>query len=643
MAPTKSVVKYMKTLTASVLAVFCFIACSEKIENEIPGSGKEITVRTEISSQARAGYEGSEVLPPYFYMDIIQGGNGRFDYSLVKMTKEEAGNIYKAPKDNLLLWADSEGHSNASIKALTLPYGLSEIDSEKPMEISVCTDQTSKEYVMASDLLGATSDNGIAIEGDEIKIMFNHLTTKLYVSYRFANEGAAESMKINSFALRNICVSGGFSYAEMDYDNSVSKGFGNIDMCHDKTDNSAEAVFYPYIPETDPILVAHVSVDGMVKELTCPVRLKSSDGFIAGKRYKMSIEISGSAITNASINIIKDWDTDNDEIKPLIGEKILWIGTSIPSGDKTIDPNNNYPKMVADALECTIINNARPGSFVAWDPVCNWTTSAEVESAFPMGYCLSATHDEIRAKYATVLENIRKNEKKNKAWVDKWLNDFLGHSYETLIIPYIDGTIDNCTTIILDHGFNDRHTIASECTHHWTTKLNEYGNLIPAEDVIGYTWLRSLAEGQISRESYLEDCAIKGFTRNSYLYAMTYIIQKCFEINPNLRIIIGNYFAWRTPVFEAEFQKLANDTGGDSNNFCSLLCGANEAVAGMWGFDIVNVYKYTWIMNIAINDVNDFMKFCPDGTHPFSDPTGESNRIIADIYVKELSRIFGLN
>lgn len=638
MTPTKSVVKYMKKLTACILAVFCFIACSDKMEEEIPASGKEITVRTDISSRSRAGYEGSEVLPSHFYMDIIQGGNGRWDYSLVKMTKEETGNLYKAPTDKLLLWADSENHGNASIKALTLPYGLSEIEPEKPMQISVCTDQTLEENVMASDLLGAASGNGVAIEGDDIKIVFNHLTTKLFVSYRFTNESAAESMRINSFTLRNICVSGGFSYAEMDYDNSVEKGFGNIDMCHDKTENCAEAVFYPYIPETDPVLVAHVSVDGMVKELTCPVRLKSSDGFMGGKRYKMSIEISGSAITNASINIVKDWDTDNDGIKPLIGEKILWIGTSIPSGDT---PTNNYPKLVADALECTIINNARPGSLVAWNPDCNWTTSAEVESAFPTGYCLSATHDEIREKYASVLENIRSKEGLDPSWVAKWLNDFLGHSYETLIIPYIDGTIDNCTTIILDHGFNDRHTIVYECMQHWHTKVVN-NVLLPAEDVIGYTWLKALAEGKISRESYLEDCTKLGFTRNSYLYAMIYVINKCLEINPNLRIIIGNYFAARTPVFEAEFQSTASGLGEDSNDFCSLLCGANEAVAGMFGFDIVNVYKYTWIMNIAINDVNDFMKFCPDGTHPFSDPTGESNRIIADIYVKELSRIFGL-
>ena len=77
-----------------------------------------------------------------------------------------------------------------------------------------------------------------------------------------------------------------------------------------------------------------------------------------------------------------------------------------------------------------------------------------------------------------------------------------------------------------------------------------------------------------------------------------------------------------------------------------LLGATSDNGVGIEGDDIkivFNVYKYTWIMNTVINDENDFMKFCPDGTHPFSDLTGESNRIIADIYIKELSRIFGLN
>lgn len=72
--------KYIVKLVIYILAVFCFIACSEKIEDGIFESGNIITVRTEISSQTRAGYEGSEVfvsglhplrLKVHFLWDIV--------------------------------------------------------------------------------------------------------------------------------------------------------------------------------------------------------------------------------------------------------------------------------------------------------------------------------------------------------------------------------------------------------------------------------------------------------------------------------------------------------------------------------------------------------------------------------------------
>ena len=38
--------------------------------------------------------------------------------------------------------------------------------------------------------------------------------------------------------------------------------------------------------------------------------------------------------------------------------------------------------------------------------------------------------------------------------------------------------------------------------------------------------------------------------------------------------------------------------------------------------------------------VVDPTKFCPDGVHPSSDATGNSNKRIADVYMQELKRIF---
>jgi hypothetical protein len=55
----------------------------------------------------------------------------------------------------------------------------------------------------------------------------------------------------------------------------------------------------------------------------------------------------------------------------------------------------------------------------------------------------------------------------------------------------------------------------------------------------------------------------------------------------------------------------------------------------------VNVYKYTGLDNPT--DFTQYYKFCPDGTHPGSDLSGQLNQMIAYIYIKELRRIFGGN
>lgn len=163
MALAKFIVKYIKQLSVSVLAVFCLIACNDEFDNEVSGASERIIVRTEIASQTRAGYEGTTVLPSEFIMDINQS-NKIYNYSLVKMIKQNESNIY-TPSDGInLLWAD-ENRSDVTIKAMTIPYGLSIVDIENPMAISVCPDQKTAENVIKSDLLGATSDNGIIIEG----------------------------------------------------------------------------------------------------------------------------------------------------------------------------------------------------------------------------------------------------------------------------------------------------------------------------------------------------------------------------------------------------------------------------------------------------------------------------------------------
>ena len=50
----------------------------------------------------------------------------------------------------------------------------------------------------------------------------------------------------------------------------------------------------------------------------------------------------------------------------------------------------------------------------------------------------------------------------------------------------------------------------------------------------------------------------------------------------------------------------------------------------------VNVANYTGIYNRNVAAGNDYQIFCPDNVHPHSDSSGTSNKIIADIYCREL-------
>ena len=183
-----------------------------------------------------------------------------------------------------------------------------------------------------------------------------------------------------------------------------------------------------------------------------------------------------------------------------------------------------------------------------------------------------------------------------------------------------------CTTIILDHGYNDRHAILNECS--WHNGIGETQFAIGS----GWDWLYDLKDtrNNVSESFFQGEWNNQEGRKNSYFGAMIYLVREILEINPRINIVFGNYFAWKSPVFASEY-------GND--NYCNFLCAANEALAGMFKRPLVNVYEYTGVRNISINGVSDYNTFCPDGVHPHSDTTGESNRIIAGAYINELNGI----
>ena len=298
----------------ALLAVLLLSACDNSDGIIPPFDEKTITVTADVVQHSRAGYQSDVLLPEKFVMDITQTGDAKFNYSLVEMTRDAGKTTYSAPAGRELLWADNT--HEATVKAMTIPMGLTTVDGTNAMEVKVSLEQNVENNVAASDLLGATSSSGdIKIESANINIEFQHLLSKLDVTYSFADEVEGESVVINSITLQNICTTGKFSYANMTLV-AESLGYGNVAMFQSGTgrEGSAEAIFYPYKPTANPTLVINATIDGENCNFSCPVVPKdASNGFVSGKRYKMNVAIVGTSVSGTEATIAKGWDDGGEK------------------------------------------------------------------------------------------------------------------------------------------------------------------------------------------------------------------------------------------------------------------------------------------------------------------------------------------
>lgn len=642
-----------------------------------PSDVSYISVTSEVTPHTKAGYEGTTVLPNKIFIEIDQDGTD-MDYAL-PLTLERNTNKYLASKE--LIWKDAN-HSSCQIKVMTAPLGLTSVDLVNPMSVEINLDQSNANNLTECDLLGASNTtelNGIQIQQNNINISFRHLMSKLQITYT-----KPAAVEVNSVVLENTCVKGGYSFKDMKYDTSVEKDFGDITMFHEDEKNAAEAIFFPYTPASNPKLLVTATINDQVKTFECPIVLKSgSDSFVGGKCYVMSVTISETGVTGV-MTMIKNWNASNVN-NSIAREKILWVGTSIPAGG---DPN--YPVLVGQGLGCEVRNVAVGGSLVlkvkngtadlqkyttkgvedkiGFDKVADGQgsfikdeTTGEFKSVGSGNgnynpYLITAwdapgavnhlkyggliqSHDSAESRYRTALTNISGGDAE---WVDKWMKKIKETSYESLILPYINGTDDyQCTTIILDHGFNDREKMVNEAGGH-----TEDAEFAQGGDTWAQAYFDKVLSGQIDSVTFRNDInanilALGSKHEISYIMAMNYLIREIIQkTNPNVRVIIGNYFSFDSPWVRQSWLGLGFD-----ENFTAQICYNNEAVAVMNKLDIVNVYEHLYIPEgmfynpsqcDPVNNIVDNSKFCPDGVHP-SNP--ESIQAIADIYIRALRDI----
>lgn len=357
--------------------------------------------------------------------------------------------------------------------------------------------------------------------------------------------------------------------------------------------------------------------------------------------------------TNNTTYTISDRITrlENGFDAPDSRSKILWLGTSIPRGD---GGSNSYPMMVGEALGVKVYNMSQGGSHLVFNQTApSWTTYSELSNQYTKHYSLTATIQEYESKMRPVLQNLGNNNQLGGGTVDAWMRLFTANSFENCVIPYIDGTIDACDVVVIDHGFNDKNDIFNLVkSHKDDTKDNgdkwaddaayNAGQYYPFNGAnAGFGWLQTISDNRYLNSwgvytatwnelNYVKEG--KAWYKSDYFKAYMYLVQQIWKINPKIKIIVGNFYAL----------DFGNPWGeGDSSYITKYVIEANKQIAKFMGFQCVNVYEYTGLANRKIlladgTSTTDMALFAPDGIHPSSDTTGESNKRIAAAYINAL-------
>lgn len=269
-------------------------------------------------------------------------------------------------------------------------------------------------------------------------------------------------------------------------------------------------------------------------------------------------------------------------------KKILVIGTSIPQG-------STYP-----------INASKANNYFAYNKAIGSS-----------GICLNTGILGNGRDGKDLSETIAEKEARYNATVDAaTMEQYRNYSWERVIKPYLDGTIDSVDAIWFDHGYNDRNQIYAELAN-----------------------INSI------------DWSLSGtHDRSTFSGAFKYLINEIFKLNPYCKIIISGYL---------ESQSDNSKRGGAG------IKQMHEAISTAYGFPFMRVFDYTGFSFNHVPNTTTFIAdynaengtsynnyfpdaggnitflqlFMPDTVHPYSDRAGKTNLMLDAIYTKLLKNL----
>lgn len=273
--------------------------------------------------------------------------------------------------------------------------------------------------------------------------------------------------------------------------------------------------------------------------------------------------------------------------------RVLWLGTSIPAGC-------TYPQYACEQNGVVCVNRAIGASVLCLPdmtkPVERWS-----------GYALTMTKDEIDATFTPYV--------KNGTIKSKLLKDWKANNYEAIVAR----DVPTADIIIVDHGFNDRETLAREAQ----------------QDYDAIDWAQR--------------------DRTTFIGAFGYLYDAIRKVNPTAKICIGGYFENNGTIgYTAAGRDIATVSEWIAKHYGLYLLDAWNYIDIPDGYmpnsahyldDLNREYKtdYKPVWTDDEGNITYFQKFCPDGVHPFTDPTGNSDRILNEVFNRLLRNLINDN
>lgn len=298
--------------------------------------------------------------------------------------------------------------------------------------------------------------------------------------------------------------------------------------------------------------------------------------------------------------------TEDFAIPALKGKKILWLGTSIPEGDRG---KYSYPFVIGNMLGATVYNEALGNSGV------HCRQESRVDSTTnPYGFI---------GNFTTVSRCLSNDIEMNQWIIDNWNSDIwtygkpssmtdalaqqiLGYSYENKIGKYL--TPENIPDLIVfDHGHNDQFNGSLETENTIYTERGQYDTF-------------------------------------SFHGAMNMLIRYIKNYAPYVPVImVGEYTGKDTDFVPAMQLQVADDWDIPLYKSWENLGWSKTKEISASGAWVVSPYiasRYDWVENSTPINMSLFDRWLPDHVHPASDNSRKAVLHYAEKLYKWLTQLY---